>query len=235
MPLPLGGRSRRLRCGRWWLSWRTYSSRTRSRWRRPQISIQSRHSCRTVRTQRSANALAFGACTGVVMICAPSAGSTSSKARVNLANQEPRRGCVLRPLQQAFPCPLDHPWSIPMACDTGEANLPRPQFDQEQHLQRGEAHGLHGEEVRGEDARGLHPQNPRRVTDARRGAGRSPLPSRTVRMVVADTPTSRFLSSPWMRRYPSEGSPGPAAGSALPGARPAVDGRLEGRVGSPCG
>jgi hypothetical protein len=42
---------------------------------------------RTVRTQRSANALAFGACTGVVMICAPSAANTSSKARVNLLSR----------------------------------------------------------------------------------------------------------------------------------------------------
>jgi hypothetical protein len=32
-----------------------------------QISVQSRHSCRTVRTRRSANALAFGALTGVLM------------------------------------------------------------------------------------------------------------------------------------------------------------------------
>ncbi len=34
----------------------------------------------------------------------------------------------------------------------------------------------------------------------RRGAGRSPLPSSTVRIVVADTPIPSFLSSPWMRR-----------------------------------
>jgi hypothetical protein len=39
----------------------------------------------------------------------------------------------------------------------------------------------------------------RQVTDARRGAGRSPSPSRTVRMVVADTRIPSFLSSPWMR------------------------------------
>jgi hypothetical protein len=75
-------------------------------------------------------------------------------------------------------------------------------------------------------------RNARHVTDAVRGAGRSPLPRRTVRMVVADTQTRSFLSSPWMRRRPSEDSPGPAAGSAPPGARPAVDGRLVGRVGS---
>jgi hypothetical protein len=57
------------------------------RWRRPQTSTQSRHSSRTVRTQRSANALAFGACTGVVMTRMPSAANTSSKARVNLLSR----------------------------------------------------------------------------------------------------------------------------------------------------
>jgi hypothetical protein len=43
-------------------------------------------------------------------------------------------------------------------------------------------------------------RNARQVTDARRGAGRSPLSSSTVRMVVADTDTPSFLSSPWIRR-----------------------------------
>jgi hypothetical protein len=43
-------------------------------------------------------------------------------------------------------------------------------------------------------------RNARQVTDARRGAGRSPLPHSTERMVVADTDTPSCLSSPWMRR-----------------------------------
>jgi hypothetical protein len=40
----------------------------------------------------------------------------------------------------------------------------------------------------------------RQVTDARRGAGRSLFLKSTVRMVVADTDTPSFFSSPWMRR-----------------------------------
>jgi hypothetical protein len=40
----------------------------------------------------------------------------------------------------------------------------------------------------------------RQVTETRRGAGRSPLPSSTGRMVVADTDIPSFCSSPWMRR-----------------------------------
>jgi hypothetical protein len=43
-------------------------------------------------------------------------------------------------------------------------------------------------------------RNARQVTDARRGAGPSPLPRSTVRMLVADTKTPSFLSSPWTRR-----------------------------------
>src|SRR6266487_4155495 len=90
---------------------------TRSKWRRPQISSQSRHSCRTVRTQRSAWAFAFGAWMGVVMIRTPSAAKTSSKARVNFAvavmEEEPRRGSVPRllglHLHRELPRPLDHP------------------------------------------------------------------------------------------------------------------------------
>jgi hypothetical protein len=42
---------------------------------------QSRHSARTVRTQRSAYAFAFGACTGVKSTSAPSERNTSSKLR----------------------------------------------------------------------------------------------------------------------------------------------------------
>src|SRR6266487_5713626 len=56
-----------------------------------QISIQSRHSCRTVRTHRSANALAFGAWTGVLMTWTPSAAKTLSKARVNLLSRSRMR------------------------------------------------------------------------------------------------------------------------------------------------
>jgi len=44
------------------------------------------------------------------------------------------------------------------------------------------------------------PRKARQVTDARRGAGRSPLRSSTVRMVVADTDIPSFFNSPWMRR-----------------------------------
>src|SRR6266516_1157421 len=45
-------------------------------------------------------------------------------------------------------------------------------------------------------------RNAHQVTEGRRGAGPSPLPSSTVRMVVADTDILSFFSSPWMLRSP---------------------------------
>ena len=45
--------------------------------------VRSRQSLRTVRTQRSANAFAFGARTGVRITSIPSVRKTSSKARLN--------------------------------------------------------------------------------------------------------------------------------------------------------
>ncbi len=92
-----------------------------------------------------------------------------------------------------------------MVGDTGKSNPPRPklddeQLDDEQDVERLEAHGLHREEVGGHDAGGLGTKEGPQVTEVRRGAGRSPLRSSTVRMVVADTWTPSFLSSPWMRR-----------------------------------
>jgi len=83
-----------------------------------------------------------------------------------------------------------------MISDATEPNSPRPKLDEEQDVEGLEPHGLHGEEVGRDDAGGLRAQNARQVTDARRGAGPSPLRSSTVRMVVADTWTPSFLSSP---------------------------------------
>lgn len=48
------------------------------------IRSQSKHSERTVRTNRSANAFAFGARNGVLTISIPSPVKKVSKSRVNL-------------------------------------------------------------------------------------------------------------------------------------------------------
>jgi hypothetical protein len=51
------------------------------------IRIRSRHSRRTVPTNRSANAFALGARIGVLMISTPSVRNTSSKLAVNLVSR----------------------------------------------------------------------------------------------------------------------------------------------------
>lgn len=51
------------------------------------INVQSRHSVRTVRTKRSAKALARGARTGVRITSVPSLRNTSSKVPENLASR----------------------------------------------------------------------------------------------------------------------------------------------------
>jgi hypothetical protein len=96
--------------------------------------------------------------------------------------------------------PLDHPRPVRVACDTGEANPPRPNFDEEQDVERGEPPGLTVKKSTATMPAACARRNARQVTDARRGTGPSPLPHSTVRMVVADTDTPSFLSSPWMRR-----------------------------------
>lgn len=53
----------------------------------PTISSWSRHSRRTVPTQRSATALALGACTGVQLTWVPVARRTSSSILVSLASR----------------------------------------------------------------------------------------------------------------------------------------------------
>ncbi len=51
------------------------------------MRIRSRQSLRTVRTQRSANAFAFGAWIGVRITSIPSERKTSSKARLNFLSR----------------------------------------------------------------------------------------------------------------------------------------------------
>jgi hypothetical protein len=61
------------------------------------MSSQSRHSARTVRIQRSAEALALGACTGVTNTSAPSDASTSSNPLQNFASRSRTRKRSRRP------------------------------------------------------------------------------------------------------------------------------------------
>src|SRR6266508_1599244 len=85
----------------------------------------SRHSRRTVRTNRSANAFARGARIGVRRIRTPSVRNTSSNGPENLESRSRRRNRKL---------------------------------DEEEHVHRPKRDRLDSEEVAGQDARGLGPQ-----------------------------------------------------------------------------
>jgi hypothetical protein len=123
---------------------------------------------------------------------------------VSVPNEEPRcagsRCPPCFPAHRELSCSLDHPRPIRVARDTGEPNLPRPKFDDKQDVQRRQPHGLHGMKSTATMPEACARRNARHVADVRQGAGRSPLRSSTVRMVVPDTETPSFFSSPWMRR-----------------------------------
>jgi hypothetical protein len=86
-----------------------------------------------------------------------------------------------------------------MVGDASDPDLPRMQLDEEQDVEV-----LRRTVSTVKKSVAMMPsacvrRNACQLTEARRGAGRSPLPSRTVRIVVADTRMPSFLSSPWMR------------------------------------
>src|SRR6266508_1971621 len=74
---------------------------------------QPRHSARTVRTQRSAWALALGARTGVSSTSAPSERMTSSKARVDLVSRSRSRNRMRRLCSSSASSRLRSCWGIP--------------------------------------------------------------------------------------------------------------------------
>jgi hypothetical protein len=82
----------------------SHARKTCSRWRRPTISSQSRHSARTVPIHRSATALVLGARTGVKITSASSERKRSSKAAaelgVTVAQQELDSSSLLAEHQQ---------------------------------------------------------------------------------------------------------------------------------------
>lgn len=119
------------------------------------MSVQSRHSARTVPTHLSAKAFAFGARIGVQMILVPSALNTASKEPENLVSRSwiKKRGVV--PLFLQCPgdvsCLLGDPGRIRIAGRSGHVHPPSPELHEEQQIQRPKPDRLHGEEVAGDD------------------------------------------------------------------------------------
>ncbi len=129
------------------------------------IRSQSRQSRRTVPTQRSANALAFGARNGVRMISMPSLWKTSSKARLNLLSRSRIRnriGCRRSGSDQAS-CRacwvVQRPSGFGGAA--GEVHAPAAELDEEEHIEAAEPERLDGEEVAGDHRGGVGTQGTR--------------------------------------------------------------------------
>src|SRR6266540_4092298 len=148
--------------------------RTRSSCLRLLIRSQSRQSRRTVPTQRSANAFAFGARNGVRMISTPSLSKTSSKARLNFALRSwirKRIGLGRSESDQANWRLLRCPAPIRVGGAAGEVHAPRAELEEEEHVQASEPERLNGEEVAGEHRFGMCAQE-RTPAEPSPGVGR---------------------------------------------------------------
>ena len=124
----------------------------------PDDQQPSRHSARTVRTQRSAYALALGVCTGVTSASAPSEANTSSKLRQNFVSRSRITKPTRRPRSPRAGGRLRACWATQRPGVGGRADQvdsPGVQLDEEQHVQAPQPHGVDGEEVTGDDPGGL--------------------------------------------------------------------------------
>src|SRR5713226_837971 len=121
---------------------------TLSRWRRLRISSQSRHSARTVRTKRSAIALAFGARTGVFTIRMPSLRKTSSKGPLYLLSwSRIRADAPFGEVEAEVARLLGHPGAGWIRCAAGQPDAPARVGDEEQRVVAAQKHRLDGEEI----------------------------------------------------------------------------------------
>src|ERR671936_1907770 len=130
---------------------------TCSRWRRPRVSSQSRHSARTVRTKRSAKAFACGARIGVWITLMPSLRKTSSKAPLNLLS----RSWIRKRIRSKKPvklrlraCWVTQP-PVGLVVQPAQVDAAALELDEEENVEAAQRQCLDGEEIAGEHARGL--------------------------------------------------------------------------------
>jgi hypothetical protein len=123
------------------------------------MSIVSVHSRRALPTQRSATAFVLGACGGVLSTSMLSAVNMVSKLAVNLASRSRSRNRRLAArwssVSSRFPGLLGHPGAGGMGGHAEDVDLAGGQFDEEEHVDSFEEHGVDGEEVAGQDRVGL--------------------------------------------------------------------------------
>jgi len=130
-----------------------------SRCRGEITSRWSRHSSRTVRTNRSANAFALGEATGGWMVSMPTEASTASKLEVYLVSGSRMRNRKGRPASWRSAAKLPPTWATHGAVGVGgnakQVHDSTLDLDHEQDVAAPERHGIDGEEVGGQDALGL--------------------------------------------------------------------------------
>src|SRR5919204_5156928 len=128
-----------------------YSRSTRSRCARETIRIRSRHSRRTLPTQRSACAFARGAAIGARITLIPSERKTSSKTAVNLLSRSRIR--TRRPLlllgdrHDQVARLLRDPGAVRISGHAGQMHAPTLELDEEEHVQASQPERLDREEV----------------------------------------------------------------------------------------
>src|SRR6266511_4184332 len=149
-----------------------YTRRTCSRWRRPRMRIRSRQSARSVRTQRSAWAFAFGAWIGVRITLMRPVRKTSSKAGLNfiaVVHEEPE-GVLVAELHEKVARLLGRPAPVGIRGGGDVLDPPRRERDEEQHVDSLQEGGLNSEEVASKHASCLRAQKraPRRLAPLRR-------------------------------------------------------------------
>jgi hypothetical protein len=123
----------------------------------------------------------------------------AAELRVAVADQQVHPSSPLVEHQQQVACLLGDPGAVRVGGDAGQVHPAGVQLDEEQHIQPPKPDGVDGEEVAGDDPRGLLAQERRQLVVARRGAGSSPWLRSVVRIAVAETCTPTRSISPLMR------------------------------------
>jgi hypothetical protein len=119
------------------------------------ISIRSRHSRRALAIQRSAIAFARGDRTGALTTRVPLPEKTSSNAAVNLLSRSRIKTGSCRPLakiRQQITGLLGGPRPGRMSRHAQDMHRPGLDFHHEQHGHALQQHGVHVQEVTGQDA-----------------------------------------------------------------------------------
>src|ERR1043166_6633070 len=135
------------------LEWSMKGRRTRSRWRRLRISSQSRHSARTVRTNRSASRSLVGLAPAFSRSGFLRCGTPHRNAAVfavAIADQEPP--APLAEVEAEVARLLGHPLASRIPRATREPDATARVRDKEEHVEAAEQDGLDGEEIPGDDA-----------------------------------------------------------------------------------